>query len=57
MCKVTNSGEIKNRKSVNVPGVNMRMPSLTEKMRALSNGLVKMILNLSPTRSLEIAMM
>ena len=31
LCKVTNSGEIKNRKSVNVPGVNMRMPSLTEK--------------------------
>ena len=31
LCKVTNSGEIKNRKSVNVPGVNMCMPSLTEK--------------------------
>ena len=31
VCKVTNSGEIKNRKSVNVPGVNMKMPSLTNK--------------------------
>ena len=31
ICKVTNSGEIKNRKSVNVPGVNMKMPSLTNK--------------------------
>ncbi|HBO87289.1 MAG: pyruvate kinase [Pontiellaceae bacterium] len=31
ICRVTNSGEIKNRKSVNVPGVNMKMPSLTDK--------------------------
>lgn len=31
ICQVTNSGEIKNRKSVNVPGVNLQMPSLTDK--------------------------
>lgn len=31
ICAATNSGEIKNKKSVNVPGVNMRMPSLTKK--------------------------
>ena len=46
VCKVTNSGEIKNRKSVNVPGVNMKMPSLTNKDANLLNGLLRMKLNL-----------
>ena len=31
VCTATNSGEIKNKKSVNVPGVNLQMPSLTKK--------------------------
>ncbi len=31
ICIATNSGEIKNKKSVNVPGVNLEMPSLTKK--------------------------
>ena len=30
-CEVTNKGVIKNRKSVNVPGANISLPSLTEK--------------------------
>ena len=32
-CEVTNKGVIKNRKSVNVPGANISLPSLTEKDR------------------------
>ncbi len=32
-CKVLNSGKIKSRKSVNVPGVAIKLPSLTEKDR------------------------
>ena len=31
LCTATNDGAIKNRKSVNVPGVKMSMPALTEK--------------------------
>ena len=31
ICRATNSGEIKNKKSVNVPGVKLQMPSLTQK--------------------------
>jgi len=31
ICTVTNDGEIKNRKSVNVPGIQLDMPALTEK--------------------------
>ncbi|MCK4564978.1 MAG: pyruvate kinase [Verrucomicrobia bacterium] len=31
VCTVTNDGEIKNRKSVNVPGIQLDMPALTEK--------------------------
>lgn len=34
ICTATNSGEIKNKKSVNVPGVNLQMPSLTQKDEA-----------------------
>lgn len=30
-CEVTNNGVIKNRKSINVPGANISLPSLTEK--------------------------
>ncbi len=30
-CIATNDGEIKNRKSVNVPGIKLKMPALTEK--------------------------
>lgn len=30
-CEATNSGAIKNRKSVNIPGVSLKLPSLTEK--------------------------
>jgi pyruvate kinase len=31
ICTATNDGEIKNRKSVNVPGIKLQMPALTEK--------------------------
>ncbi len=34
ICTATNSGKIKNKKSVNVPGVNLQMPSLTQKDEA-----------------------
>jgi pyruvate kinase len=30
-CEATNSGAIKNRKSLNIPGVSIKLPSLTEK--------------------------
>lgn len=31
VCTATNTGEIKNRKSVNIPGIKLDMPALTEK--------------------------
>lgn len=31
ICRVNNSGKIKGKKSINVPGVNLKLPSLTEK--------------------------
>lgn len=34
MCRVNNSGLIKGKKSINVPGVHISLPSLTEKDRA-----------------------
>lgn len=30
-CKVCNSGQIQNKKSVNIPGINLTLPSLTDK--------------------------
>ena len=37
VCKVLNSGAIKGRKSVNVPGVHISLPALTEKDRLFVN--------------------
>jgi pyruvate kinase len=34
ICRVENNGEIKSRKSINVPGVSFNLPSLTEKDKA-----------------------
>ena len=36
-CKVVNSGAIKGRKSINVPGVHISLPALTEKDRVFVN--------------------
>ena len=37
LCKVMNSGAIKGRKSINVPGVHISLPALTEKDREFVN--------------------
>lgn len=40
-CRVSNNGVIKGRKSINVPGVHISLPSLTEKDRAFVRWAVK----------------